>query len=42
MTDFVVPALPLASLAIAVSRGLRGHGVNQIQALLREFGKGDK
>ena len=29
-------------LGIADSRRLRGLGVNQIQALLREFGKGDK
>jgi hypothetical protein len=29
-------------LGIAESRRLRGLGVNQIQALLREFGKGDK
>lgn len=29
-------------LGIAESRRLRGLGVNQIQALLREFGKGEK
>ncbi len=29
-------------IGIAESRRLRGLGVNQIQALLREFGKGDK
>jgi hypothetical protein len=29
-------------IGIAESRRLRGLGVNQIQALLREFGKADK
>jgi hypothetical protein len=29
-------------IGIAESRRLRGLGVNQIQALLREFGKGEK
>ena len=32
----------MSRLGIADSRRLRGLGVNQIQALLREFGKGDK
>lgn len=32
----------MSRIGIAESRRLRGLGVNQIQALLREFGKGDK